>query len=302
MKANGIRRTMEDNVIDIVIYAILIVVFVMTVYPFYYSLVISFNHGIDASRGGIYFWPRVFSLDNYKAVFSNHALLNGFGITISRTVIGTFATLLFTGLFAYSLSYNKLMFRTTYITLLIIAMYFSGGLIPYFILLKKLQLMNTFLVYIIPLMLNAFFTIIMMSFFRELPHELKESAKMDGASEMRIYFSIVIPISAPVFATIALFAGVEHWNSWFDAAFFVTDKDLKTISFMLMELINKANLTAVQGGGGDVERAATYAAQTFTAETIRMATMIVVIIPIICVYPFLQRYFVKGIMVGSIKG
>lgn len=291
---------MEDNIMDTVIYAILIVVFVMTVYPFYYSVVISFNHGIDASRGGIYFWPRVFSLDNYKAVFSNQELLTGFGITISRTVVGTFATLLFTGLFAYSLANNQLIFRTTYITLLIIAMYFSGGLIPYFILIKKLHLMNSFLVYIVPLLLNAFYTIIMMSFFRELPQELKESAKMDGASDMRIFFRVVIPISAPVFATVALFAGVEHWNSWLDAAFFVTDKELKTISFMLMELINKANLTAVQGV--DAERAATYAAQTFTAETIRMATMIVVVIPIVCVYPFLQRYFVKGIMVGSIKG
>jgi putative aldouronate transport system permease protein len=161
--------------------------------------------------------------------------------------------------------------------------------------------MNTFLVYIIPLLLNAFYTIIMLSFFRELPVELKESAKMDGAGDLRIFWQIIMPVSKPVFATIALFCGVEHWNSWFDSAFFVTDKKLKTISFMLMELINRANLTAVQGST-DVERAATYAAQTFTAETIRMATMIVVVVPIICVYPFLQRYFVKGIMIGSIKG
>lgn len=300
MGASGIKRNAEDYIIDFIVYSVLIVVFVMTVYPFYYSVVISFNNGIDASRGGIYFWPRVFSLDNYAAVFSNKELLAAFGVTILRTVVGTISILLFTGLFAYSISNNQLMFRRVYITILIIAMYFSGGLIPYFILIKKLYLMNTFLVYIIPLLLNAFYAIIMMSFFRELPQELKESAKMDGASDMRIFFSIVIPISTPVFATIALFAGVEHWNSWFDAAFFVQDKELKTISFMLMELINRANLTAVQGS--DMERAATYAAQTFTAETIRMATMIVVVLPIICVYPFLQRYFVKGIMVGSIKG
>jgi putative aldouronate transport system permease protein len=296
----GIRRTMEDHFIDTFVYAVLIVVFVMTLYPFYYSLVISFNNGIDASRGGIYFWPREFSWDNYKAVFSNHQLIAGFGVTVARTVVGTVATLMFTGLFAYSLSNLKLMFRKAYITLLIIAMYFSGGLIPYFILLKKLALMNTFAVYIIPLLLNAFYAIIMMSFFRELPAELKESAKIDGSSDMRIFFKIVMPVSAPVFATVALFCGVEHWNSWFDSAFFVTDKNLKTISYMLMELINRANLTAVQGA--DAERAATYAAQTFTAETIRMATMIVVVVPIVCVYPFLQRYFVKGIMVGSIKG
>lgn len=299
------KRSLEDNIIESVVYFIMLIVFIVTVYPFYYSLVISFNEGIDASRGGIFLWPRKLTLENYEAVFSNKLLINGFAVTISRTLVGTVTSLFFTGLFAYSLAHKELMFKRVYFGLMIFAMYFSGGLIPYFVLIKNLRLFNTFWVYIIPALLSSFNAIIMMSFFRGIPASLEESAKIDGANDLLIFFRIIFPVSLPVFATIALFNGVGHWNNWFDAAFFVTDKKLKTVAFMLMELINQANLTAVQGAGAsaaDVERSATYAANTFTAETIRMSTMIVVVLPIICVYPFLQKYFVKGIMIGSIKG
>jgi putative aldouronate transport system permease protein len=282
----------------------LIIVFIATLYPFYYSVIISFNEGIDASRGGIFFWPRKFTLENYKAVFSNEDLLGGFAVTIARTLIGTVTGLFFTGLFAYSLAHKDLMYKRVYIALMIFSMYFSGGLIPFFILIKNLGLFNSFWVYIIPNLLSSFNTMIMMSFFRDIPASLEESAKIDGANDLVIFFRIIFPISLPVFATIALFIGVGHWNNWFDAAYYVTDKKLKTVAFMLMELINQANLTAVQAGAStaSVERSATYAAQTFTAETIRMSTMVVVTVPIICAYPFLQKYFVKGIMIGSIKG
>ena len=282
----------------------MIIVFIATLYPFYYSVIISFNEGIDASRGGIFFWPRKFTLENYKAVFSNEDLLGGFAVTIARTLIGTVTGLFFTGLFAYSLAHKDLMYKRVYIALMIFSMYFSGGLIPFFILIKNLGLFNSFWVYIIPNLLSSFNTMIMMSFFRDIPASLEESAKIDGANDLVIFFRIIFPISLPVFATIALFIGVGHWNNWFDAAYYVTDKKLKTVAFMLMELINQANLTAVQAGAStaSVERSATYAAQTFTAETIRMSTMVVVTVPIICAYPFLQQYFVKGIMIGSIKG
>lgn len=299
----GFKRTTEDYVIDSIVCVILIVVFLATLYPFYYSLIISLNNGIDASRGGIYLWPRMFSLDNYVAVFSDQQMVKAYGVTIARTIIGTVTSVAFTALFAYSLAHKELIFKKYYLIILIISMYFSGGLIPYFILIKKLHLMNTFAVYIIPDLLSAFNAIIMMTFFRELPEALKDSARIDGASDMKTFFKIMFPLSAPVFATIALFNGVAHWNAWFDSAYFVSDKNLKTVSFLLMELINKANLTAVSGAStADVQRGATYAAQTFTAESIRMATMIVVVLPIVCVYPFLQKYFVKGIMVGSVKG
>lgn len=299
---NKIRRTTEDWVVDIVVYLILVIVFLACVYPFYYSLVISFNEGIDASRGGIFFWPRKFTLDNYSAVFSDENLLRSYGVTVARTLIGTVTSVLFTALFSFALAHQKLMFHKLYSMLLIISMYFSGGLIPYFVLIKKIGLMNSFWVYVIPSLLSAFNAIIMMSFFREIPAELEESAKVDGANDFTIFFRIIFPISKPVLATVALFNGVAHWNAWFDSAYYVTDKGLKTVAFRLMELINKANLTSVSGMDQSSQMAGTLAVQTFTAETIRMATMIVVVVPIILVYPFLQKYFVKGIMIGSIKG
>lgn len=291
---------MEDNIIETTILVFMILMFILTLYPFYYALIISFNNGLDAARGGIFLWPRKLSLENYKAVFSNPQLLHGGFISVARTIIGTVTSLIFTGFFAYGLAHKDLYFRKTYIAIMIFAMYFSGGLIPFFILLKNLGMIDTFWVYIIPGLIVPFNAIIMMSFFQEIPPALEESAKIDGANGFTTFIKIIIPISLPVFATIALFIGVGQWNSWFDTAYFTKSNSLKTASFYLKELINKANLTAVSAAGKVQTRADSQ--QSFTAETIRMCTMIVVVIPIICVYPFLQKYFVKGIMVGSIKG
>lgn len=299
---NKIKKTREDWVVDIIVYVIMFVVFLACLYPFWYAIVISFNKGTDAARGGIFFWPRAFTLENYEHVLSDDSLLRAYVVTIARTLIGTVTSVLFTALFAYALSHSKLMFRKFYSMMLIISMYFSGGLIPYFVLIKRIGLMNTFWVYIIPSLLSAFNAIIMMSFFREIPGDLEESAKVDGANDVTIFFRIIFPISTPVLSTVALFNGVGHWNAWFDSAYYVTDKNLKTVAFRLMELINQANLTSISGMDATSQRAGTAAAATYTAETIRMATMIVVIVPIIMVYPFLQKYFVKGIMIGSIKG
>ncbi|NLC68568.1 MAG: carbohydrate ABC transporter permease [Clostridiaceae bacterium] len=273
------------------------------VYPFYYCLVISFNEGIDASTGGIFLWPRKFTFVNYKMVLSNEQLIPAFFVSVARTIAGTILSLLFTGLFAYGLSYKKLMFKKTYIGIMIFSMYFSGGLVPFFILLKHIKLLNTFWVYIIPGLLSPFNAIIMMNFFREIPDSIEESVKIDGANDLVIFFKIIFPISAPVFATIALFVGVGHWNNWFDTAFFTTNRRLRTLSFLLKEIINRADLTSIMAPGmSDALRTGTYATQGYTAETIRMATMIMVVLPIVGIYPFLQRYFIKGIMIGSLKG
>ena len=295
------KRGIEDYVLDFVVYAIMILVVLATVYPFWYALVISFNDGVDATRGGIYIWPRMFTLENYQAVFSMDQIFTGFVVSIARTIIGTALSLAFTALFAYAISHGDLMFRKTYMMIMIISMYFSGGLIPYFLLLRQLGLMNSFWVYIIPSLLSVWNAIIMVAFFREIPQALKEAAKIDGANDLYIFVKIIVPVSTPVLATMALFIGVFHWNAWFDAAFFVSDRSLRTLQFWLVEIINQANIQAITGGGDDMARELLGAAQGFTAETIRMATMIIVVVPIICIYPFLQRYFVKGIMIGSLK-
>jgi putative aldouronate transport system permease protein len=183
---------------------------------------------------------------------------------------------------------------------MIFTMYFSGGLIPYYMTIRFLGLMNTFAVYIIPGLLSAFNTIIMISFFREIPESLEEAAKIDGAGYIYIFFKIIVPVSVPLFATMALFTGVYHWNAWTDTAFFVSKNSLKTLSFVLINLINQTEAAAQLAQTGMVGTIGVRQS-AIVGETLRPAAMIVVIIPIILVYPFLQRYFVKGIMLGSVK-
>jgi putative aldouronate transport system permease protein len=296
-----IRKSLEDRVLDGVILIICVLVLIMMAYPFYYAIIISFNDGKDALRGGIYLWPRVFSLENYKAVLRIDYIYTAAMVTLLRTLAGTISTLTFTGLFAYSLSHRNLRFRRFYMTAMIVTMYFSGGLIPYYMTLKFLGLMNKFLVYIIPGLLNAFYAIIMMSFFREIPDSLEEAAKIDGAGYLSIFFRIIIPVSAPLLATMALFVGVYHWNAWSDAAFFITSKSLKTLSFVLISLINQTEAAAQLAQTGGMGSLAVKQS-AIVGETLRPAAMIIVVVPIILVYPFLQRYFVKGIMIGSVKG
>ena len=295
------NKSAGDIVLDIIVYVIILFVFAITLYPFYYSIVMSFNQGSDAVRGGIYFWPRKFTLENYKAVMSIDYIYSAMVVTVVRTLIGTICSLSFTGLFAYSISHKNLMFKKFYIVVMLITLYFNGGLVPYYMTLKQLGLMNHFLVYIIPNLLGVFNAVIMISFFREIPDSLEEAARIDGANDLTIFFRIIFPISTPLFATMALYMGVWHWNTWTDAAFFVTKKDLKTLSYVLINLINQteaaARLTTTAGVGSMNVNESSY-----TAETLRPAAMMVVVIPIICVYPFLQKYFMKGIMIGSLKG
>ena len=292
------RRSLEDLFFDKLNYLLLLVVVFLTVYPFYFVLVQSFNEGTSVITGGAYFWPKKFTLDNYVDFFDDIKWMRGLGVSVARTILGTSIGLIFTCIVSYSLSFKELVFRKGYITLLIISMYFSGGIIPYYVLLRNLHLFNTFWVYVIPGALNVFFVIVGISFFREIPAELFDSARVDGANDAVVFFKLVLPVSKPFLATIALFLGVEHWNAWFDSAFFVQNKNLKTLSFLMMELINKNQVTgamskaeALAGGGS-----------TVTPFSIQTAAMVVAVVPIICVYPFLQKYFVKGIMIGSVKG
>ena len=293
---NRIRRTAEDRVISLVVGVMMLFVFAVTVYPFWYSVVLSFNEGTDALRGGIYLWPRKVTLDNYNAVLGIEYIPAAFAVSVGRTLLGTVCCVLFTGLFAYACSHKKLMFRKFYITLMLITMYFSGGLIPRYILYKSLGLMNTFWVYIVPNLFASFNAIIMINAFREIPDSLEEAAYLDGANDLKIFIRIILPISMPTMATMALYSGVWHWNSWTDSAFFVTSKNLKTLANVMINLINQSE-SAAQTMVGQMTRKNT----TYTAMTLRPAAMIICVIPVAVVYPFLQKYFVKGVMIGSVK-
>lgn len=295
-KRHHLKRTPEDYIISLVVGAIMTLVFVVTVYPFWYSVVLSFNQGTDALRGGIYFWPRKFTLDNFNAVFGIDYVYTAFLVTVARTLLGTVLAVTFTGLFAFACAHARLMFRKFYITAMIIVMYFSGGLVPYYMLLRSLGLMDTFWVYIIPNLFSAFNAILMINFFREIPDSLEEAARIDGANELTIFFRIIVPVSMPLLATMALYSGVWHWNSWTDAAFFVTSKNLKTLGYVLITLINQTE-AAAQTVFGKINQSEV----TYTSLTLRPAAMIICVVPIVMVYPFLQKHFVKGIMLGSVK-
>ena len=294
------KRSMEDIIMDAVILVLLVIIIFLTLYPFYYALIISFNSGVDASRGGVYFWPRLFTLDNYAQVFQDKAWINAFMISVARTAVGTLCSLIFTGLFAYGLSFQDLMFRKVYMSALLFSMYFSGGLIPFFVLLRGLGLLNTFFVYVVPVLLDTFMTLVMISFFRELPRSLQESAKIDGGNDLVIFFKIILPASMPVIATAALFMGVAQWNNWFDATFFVQNKDLKPLAFLLKEIINKAQITSMQGEAS-AQALSMRSMSSYTPASLQMASMIVAITPIIFIYPFAQKYFVKGVLLGAVK-
>lgn len=296
-RKNRIRKTTEDRVVDTVNTVLLLVIIVLTLYPFYYVLIHSFNLGTDSARGGMFLFPRSFTLSNYQKFFGDPMWLKAIGISVLRTVSGTVLSVFFTCMISYALANQKLALKRFYYVLFIFPMYFSGGLITRYILYREIHLLNTFWVYIVPTALSIFFVIIATSFFREIPAELVESAYLDGAGDMRIYLSIILPISLPLVATMCLYLGVDHWNAWVDSAYFVRDQNLRTISYRLMEVINASMLTAVS------DQAAQYTDQvSVTPRSLQMAAMMVSAVPVMVVYPFLQKYFVRGLTVGAVKG
>lgn len=294
-KTKGYKKSKQDIVLDFFIYTFSLIILFLTIYPFFYVIILSFNEGVDASFGGIYWWPRKFTLENYAKFFNDLKWLKGIGITVLRTVIGTVLGVLFTTLVSYACSFKDLIGRKYYMIFIIICMYFSGGIIPYYAVLRSLHLIDTFGVYVIPGMLNLFFIMIGRGFFEGIPASLRESAKIDGATEFTIFKKIILPISKPFVATLALFIGVGHWNNWYDSTFFVRNKNLKTLPYLMMEVINQNQTTT------NVSASAHQAMSGTTSMSIQLAAVVITVLPIMCIYPFLQKYLVSGMMVGAVK-
>jgi putative aldouronate transport system permease protein len=291
------RKTKGDMVFDFFNVLLMIIICFVTIYPIWFTLVNSFNEGADAMLGGIYWWPRKFSLENYDAVFKNSGIVSAMFITVAKTVIGTVAHVFFTAMVAYALSKKDLIGRKLYMTLGLITMFFSGGLIPTFVLVRDLGLIDNFLVYIIPAMFSFFDLLIFVSFFREIPPGLEEAARIDGASDFTIFIKVILPLSLPVIATIALFHGVYQWNDYFAGVMYINDTSLQPIQTYLYRIVAGAgaNQAVASAASGIVGR-------TTTAQSVKLATMVVATLPIVLVYPFLQKYFVKGMLLGSVKG
>lgn len=276
---------------------IMLVICFITLYPVWYSVVLSFNDGNDAMMGGIHWWPRKFSLESYRAMFSHQGIIRAFSISIFRTVVGTVTHIFFTAMVAYAFLQKNLVGRKFYMTLGVITMFFNGGLIPTFLVIKNLGLIDNLLVYILPSMFNFFHLIIFQAFFREIPKSLEESAMMDGMNSFGIFIRIILPLSMPVIATIALFQGVWHWNDFFYGIIYVNEMDLQPVATYLYRVIAQNQSSQMM-----VNMPAAISRSAVTSQSIKMATMVAATFPIVLVYPFLQKYFVKGLLVGSIKG
>ncbi len=294
-----IRKTREDRIVDAVAIVLSVIVFLICVYPIYYCLINSFNEGKDAARASVYLFPRNFTLDNYKVVFRNDSLLGAFGMTVLRTVAGTAAAIVLMGMAAFALTNRKLVFRRFYMVFGIITLYFSASVVHQYILYRELSLLDRFLVYILPNLYQFYYIILFISFFDNLPSSLLESARIDGASEFTVFFKVLFPLSTPVIATVALFCGVWHWNDWFHPAFFITSEKLMTLPAILMRAMSLAE--AQQTMQKMMSTAAIQQSST-TMESVRYAMLIVAVAPITIIYPFIQKYFVKGMMIGSVKG
>lgn len=274
------------------------------IYPFIYILVYSLNDGKDSMLGALYFLPRKLTFDNYAEVFDNARIWKAYKITLMRTLLGTFLHVGLSTLMAYALSKKSLPGRSFFAFYIFLPTIFSAGFIPFFITLQKLHLINTFWVYVIPMLFNFMHIVIIRTFLQGIPEELEESARIDGYGDFQIFMRIILPLSGPVLATISLFIGVAHWNDWFTGAYYVSDKDLIPVQTLLQEMLTQAEALS-----SSMQRSAQQGGQTIsgsvagsTPESLRMALLVITVFPILCIYPFLQRYFVKGVMIGSVKG
>lgn len=293
------KVAISDRLLDIFKWIFLISFVLATLYPILNTLAVAFNDGMDTLRGGIYFLPRKFTLDNFKAVFAKESLMNAAVISVSRTVIAVFLQTFLTALLAYVLSRREFVFRTPITILFLLTMYLNAGMIPSYIWFQRLGLTNTFWVYVIPGLVSAFNLLVIRTYIHGLPESLIESARIDGAGHIRIFLSIILPLCKPVLATVALFVAVGHWNSWFDAMLFNGfNERLSTLQYELMKLL--ASVMTQGANANDMKNAAA-AGSMVTPASVRAATTIVTAFPIVCLYPFLQRYFVSGLTIGGVK-
>jgi putative aldouronate transport system permease protein len=295
------KLSLGDKTFMTAIYFLLFVLGFTAFYPFWNAAVVSFNAGTDTMQGGVTFWPRVFSLENYEVVFKDKRLVDGFIISILRTVAGTVSSIAATAIFAYGMTKRNLVGKKFYMIFCVLTMYFSGGLIPSYLLIRELHLMNSFWVMVIPGIISVWNMIIFRTFFIGIPSGLEESAQIDGSSNWGILLRIVLPLSGPVIATLSLFTAVYHWNDWFSPSLYISNIDLLPIQTKLQQILNSNIMLEQMSQMDSAAQGRMNAMRQVTSKSLSMATMMVATVPILCVYPFVQKYFVKGVLIGSLK-
>lgn len=290
----------EPIIFHTINYIFLIVLCVIMLYPMLNTLALSFNEGLDAVRGGVRIWPRAFTLNNWETLFSVQTVFPAFRISIYRVIVTVVTNLVFTSMLAYAVSRPEYRFRRVITFTIVLTMYFSAGLIPHFLLRQSLGLLNTFAVLWVPNMIGAFNLIVIRTYMKSLPESLVESAKLDGASDFRIYLQIIMPLCKPVLATIALFVAVGAWNEWFDAFIYNPVRpDLEVLQGVLRQFLAAA--MNIAGAGQHVDPHVAGATVMATPLTLRAAITIFTAAPILFVFPFLQRYIVHGMTIGGVK-
>ena len=292
------KTSLGDKIFTVCNTLFMIAFVVITLYPVLNTLAISFNDGIDAVRGGIHLIPRKFTLKNYQTVLGKQNMITGAYITVLRTVIGTVLALLTNALLAFVVSRKRFLFKSQLSLFWVITMYVNGGMIPVFLLYKNLHLTGTFWVYVVPGMISAWNMLVMRTYMQGLPDSLEESAQLDGAGYWTVFIKITSPLCKPVYATVALFVAVGQWNSWFDAMLYNRMKtEYTTLQYELMKLLS----SVMQQSGSATNASQTAAAGAVTPVSVRAAATIATMLPIVCLYPFLQRYFVTGLTIGGVK-
>ncbi|SFE59179.1 putative aldouronate transport system permease protein [Paenibacillus catalpae] len=289
----------NNPIFEVLNYLIQILFVLICLYPFYYIFIYSISSPQEAIKG-VYLLPTNLTLSNYSQIMQLDNISWSFLISMLRTIVGTLVTVFSCALCAYIVTKQELHFRKIIYRYIVITMYFNAGLIPWYITMKMIGLQNNFLLYVLPSAVGAFYIILLKTFIEQLPASLEESAMLDGANYFTIFRKIVFPLSMPIIATIAVFSAVSQWNSWTDNYFLVSDERLQTLQMILYNYLNEAQILASSNNinlndvGSNMKR--------LTPESIKMTITMIVTVPIMLVYPFLQRYFVKGLMLGAIKG
>jgi putative aldouronate transport system permease protein len=295
----NLRKRLPDILGGLLVYGSLTCLFIVTFYPFWNILVLSLNDAGDSMRGGLMLWPRAFTLDSYRAVLRNEEIFSAGKLTMIRTLIGVPLAVANTSLLAYGLSRHTLPGRKAITFFFVFTMYFSGGLIPSYMVVKSLGLIDNFWVFILPNMVNIFWMLLVRTYMEDLPKEMEESARLDGANDLLIFIRIILPLCIPVLATITLFSAVSHWNAWYDSYVYTYKPELTTLSSVLVRILNQYQT------GDMLSSAAQLATQSkrvpVSTESIRMTVTMVSTLPIFLVYPLLQKYFLKGLLIGAIK-
>lgn len=299
------RTTIGNFIFDAIIFIVLAFVVIVTVYPFWNTIAISLNDGLDSLKGGIKLWPRKFTWKNYADLFQTDRIFNAGIISVTRTALQTVLSVFCTSLLAYSLSRKEFVLRKSLTTIIVISMYVNAGLIPGYMLIKKLHLLGKYAVYIVPCLVDVFNFILVRTYINGLPDSFVESARIDGANEFRIFMQIIMPLIVPSIAMICLFTAVGAWNSWFDTYLYCSNKPrLHSLQYVLMSFLQQSQNQSSNAADANSMAVAAGAGSTTTKSTpisIRSSITMVATLPILVVYPFVQKYFVVGMTIGGVK-